>query len=294
MRVLRRPESEVRVLEIMSEAVESADRLLTEVDAQLVAFFSKPQSSLLDTKRNLALAGDWGDEPLAECLTNASVFLLAATEHLRSAIRLLDASPHEWPLWSLDPLLRASAEASARAWYLLEPELADVDRIARYMNELIESASEYERLSSTYPLEAGPGRRLGEIYAGAEKHGLLRYKKSPWLVEYRPSATTLFKAILDGPRLEWTFRALSAGAHPVVWSVVGRAPLLLGKWQGDEPSWLRTVALLAPLDDTITILVLAMDRWFQLVNQDVDSWQRAVADWTAASEDMHGRMSPPT
>lgn len=280
------------VLESVSSMVEASYDLTSAAETALLAFFIHPQSPLLDAQRNATLAGEWGNEPLAECMVNASFFLAAAVDHAQAAVRLLSGPAESWPVWALDPLLRASVEASARAWHLFDPARSDVGRVACYMNELIYSATEHGNLSTLYPLASGPGRTMDEIYAGAKTLGVPRYKKSKWLLEPRLSSTELFNLLLDGPRFEWTFRALSAGAHPVVWSVVGRAPVAIEKWQRREPTWLRAVALLAPLDDTITILALAFGRWASLVSQNSGGWSRALDAWLATTESVRSAVQP--
>jgi hypothetical protein len=84
-------------------------------------------------------AGKWGDVPVHTAMSLASLKLTAAQDHIASLYKQLQP-PHT--LFGLAVMARASVEASAKAFWLLDPKLSVRDRIARSLGEQLFSAEE--------------------------------------------------------------------------------------------------------------------------------------------------------
>ena len=96
-------------------------------------------------------AGKWGDEPVHTAMSLASLKLTAAKDHILSLHKQLEP-PHT--LYGLAVVARASVEASAKAFWLLDPNISVRVRVARSLGEQLYSAQEASAAL------CDPGRRL--------------------------------------------------------------------------------------------------------------------------------------
>ena len=84
-------------------------------------------------------AGKWGDEAVHTAMSLASLKLTAAKDHILSVHKLL-VPPHS--LYGLAVMARASVEASAKAFWLLDPNISVRERVGRSLGEQLYSAEE--------------------------------------------------------------------------------------------------------------------------------------------------------
>jgi hypothetical protein len=83
--------------------------------------------------------GPWGDIPPHTALSLAKMKLTVAADHIGSLHKLLQPP---LPLFGLMVMARASLEASAKAYWLLDPSISVRDRVARELGDRLDSARE--------------------------------------------------------------------------------------------------------------------------------------------------------
>jgi hypothetical protein len=192
----------------------------------------------------LTLGGQqWGPDPVLSAYEYCRQQLLVAYEHVVAGAHLLLAG------WSGDAhatLARAALDASARAWWVAEPELTVRQRVARSyadrIHGLLEASEAVESLSSTEGI-ADTGRQVSEISAEAKALGLEPHSRrgGPPAPARRPSGSAMVGDLLSGAReLPDTGPAMAvvyaAAISVAPWVLVGSAAALTDiDAAGDRP-----------------------------------------------------------
>lgn len=165
-----------------------------------------------------AAGSPWGKDPVEQALGLSHLLVVGAEDGVRSICRLLTGEPT--PTYAHLTLARGVLEHAGRAWWLLDPKASTAKRICRGMNERISSLAEQQKLPIRDADRARSRDWLRGLHVEADGLGLqvLKGKRSPgWLLEERPSATALVRAILkddkDGPLGRVQYGYLSAVIH---------------------------------------------------------------------------------
>lgn len=92
-------------------------------------------------------AGAWPRVVVKTAYSVAELYLLAAMDHLGSlAVLIMPPTP----LFGWAVAARSSIEASARAWWLLDPALSVRQRVARSITERLYSVLERDKLARSF------------------------------------------------------------------------------------------------------------------------------------------------
>ena len=181
-------------------------------------------------------AGTWGEKPVRAAYALAVLNYQVALDHA-TAIAALTSEAHS--AVSASVLARALAEAASQAWWLLEPGIGHVKRVARSVALRYRSACEGEKAATAdgVPAEGHPGytetKAQVEQYAHALGLGSLSVDRSkPWTV-YVCDSTRL-------PTASWRVNELFSGIDlPSVY------PVFSGYSHGELFALLRDFELLA-------------------------------------------------
>lgn len=149
---------------------------------------------------------------------SAELLLFTARDHLRALVIFADTG--QLPVYAPFTLLRAAAEATVRARFLLEQGLSNADRVGRHLNERLMNLREQHKL---IPDKTHLGRRLADLQQRASALGIqpIVNRKTGDIEGFgsrRPSMTDLFRLYLENGAE--TYRILSAYAHSMTWLIV--------------------------------------------------------------------------
>jgi hypothetical protein len=146
---------------------------------------------------------------------SAELLLFTARDHLRALVIFAEAG--QLPVYAPFTLLRATAEATVRARFLLEPGLSNTDRVARHLNERLMNLREQHKVIAD---KAHLDKRLAELQQRASALGIppIVNPKNGGIDGFgsrRPYMTDLFGLYLQNG--SETYRILSAYAHSMTW-----------------------------------------------------------------------------
>jgi hypothetical protein len=171
------------------------------------------------------LSCEWDSAPVARAVFIGSLQLLAAEQHLVALALILGKTDLTWPVVTL---LRSILEASARAWWLLDPALQPLERVGRAMSEELYSCNESAKL----PSSLRPNLDLGVFERSAVSAGLAWLPGNPPSVgARRPSSTNLtstFVNAIGGREGEVRYRWSSGVVHGTVHGLMSHVRLADG------------------------------------------------------------------
>lgn len=202
--------------------------------------------------------------------------LFAAEDHLEALARLLEDQSFAYAPASL---ARTALETSARAWWLLEPNIGARGRAARAMTERLGSLIK----ASRFPLpdvRTHQRERIERLLQTAKslEHEEVRSKRGKLLGigVAVPAATGLIKMQL-GAIGEIAYRDLSSIAHGVAHGLVRQLDAMpdpTGQHDAIAIPVARLESVRAWISEAVLSFVLATDRQIGL-----DGWD--AADWSA-------------
>jgi hypothetical protein len=180
-------------------------------------------------------AGTWGEKPVREAYALAVLNYQVALDHA-AAIAALTREPHS--AVSASVLARALAEAASQAWWLLEPGIGHVKRVARPVALRYRSACEGEKAATAdgVPADEHPGytetTAQVEQYAHALDLGRPSVDRSkPWTVyvcgtERLPTASWRIKELFSGIDLPSIYPVFSGYSHGELFALLRDFELL--------------------------------------------------------------------
>jgi hypothetical protein len=217
------------------------------------------------TGREIDSAEQWCTHIIEETYSYVLAILDSAADHLRAMADLL-YQPHGF-LPDIT-LARSVVELSARARYLLEPDIGWRERARRYMNERLFSLNEQVRLLSGAALETDEeSARILEMLSSAQGHGFPvrppREGRLPSVGDSRPSGMQLLQGWLthpDGSDMgRAVYRAYSSVVHGVMHGLSDdmwqHTEKRAGSWRRNNPFDAAPILVGAPL-----IFVEAIER----------------------------------
>lgn len=144
-------------------------------------------------------AGPWSNEPLAEVTGVANLLIFAAEENLRSMATLIASGSLYGPF----TLARSAFEASAHAWWILDPDVDLMERLCRGGNFILYSHYERRKLEREMGTTETRGRKIDAIFATADQAHLRMTpskKGSPrWLGSGWKDTTSLCRLLWQDP-----------------------------------------------------------------------------------------------
>lgn len=197
---------EKRVANLIRDALRTYDGVLTRVGSE-----PSPGSIAFGDIRNKELQPD-----LTFAYYTAGFQLRAANDHLRSLELLLRHGP---TLYGSQVITRACAEAAARSWWVLDPEIESRVRTGRALTERLYVATQVVKTNRSTGREVDP-KGLQKLQDAAQRYGLKplvnRRGTTHAFGEPRPTTTNLIDAILAGRGFNLgaaMFQVYSALAH---------------------------------------------------------------------------------
>lgn len=162
------------------------------------------------------MRGAWGDRPAHDANIHAHQLCIAASDHLMAMAELLESD--EVGAFSLYTVARGVLEASARAWYLIDPDANTSERVRRYMNEELWAINESRRFLDGLGADTELLDDRERAIRNSTTDDLIKTKNGWQLGEERPSAMRLSDQILGSPSSRpgfgaATYRFMSATAH---------------------------------------------------------------------------------
>jgi hypothetical protein len=176
-----------------------------------------------------AVAGTWGEEPVREAYALAILNYQVALDHA-SAIAVLTKGTRS--AVSASVLARALVEAASQAWWLLEPDIGHVKRVARSAALRYRSACEGEKAATADGVSADehPGytetKAQVEQYANGLGLGDLSVDGSKrWTVyvcdsERLPTASWRVEELFSGIDLPSVYKVFSGYSHGEVFALL--------------------------------------------------------------------------
>jgi hypothetical protein len=249
------------------------------------------------------------DSPTKDALPGAAIVLGAARDHLVGLECLLAA---ESSVYAPITVGRALLEASARAWWLLDPSIDARERLARTLTDRLANIREQAKIARAIAERGGQTKdletldrinaRLDHVAAIARRHGLRVFdddKGRPVAVgASRLSSTILVGRLLAGHSGDTVFgevawRAWSGTTHSTghgLTAVLAVEPDPAGKHELIAHPRIT----LGDVESTVAIAAMAFGEAF---NREVElyGWERR--DWDAyarqALTDLRASMPPP-
>ena len=252
------------------------DAASTHIRARVIAAVQyrvavRPQPG---SEHELALQGWRGNEPGAL----AELLLVSAEFHFLTLASTL-SSRELYPLGGYT-LIRGAAEPSARAAWLMDPNVGPKVRRARVLAERLNALIERRKFKDQRRKAAD---RIKELIADAEDlgHQVDDRNRPTHFGQARTSATTLFGQLLPGvasrdadPVGADLYRILSGFTHSVPWALLAQAETFQGESPGHK--WarieLRPKWLLGLLDQALTIHDIAQRRLAAQIGQGSEAW----------------------
>lgn len=175
-----------------------------------------------------AASGDIGDRLRAYAHDQAATALRAALDHLRSWRTLLVAG--EMPAYAHLSLLRTGHEAALLAYWLVEPTIDAVTRLARGVAAQAADYEERRKFEEAIGLTVAvpPGKlaadRLSDLMTAARSLGLVRLnRKGDEILAVGVPATVelfdLYEPVRPGAKAQFLYRLYSGYAHAKQWAL---------------------------------------------------------------------------
>src|SRR5664280_2791765 len=169
MSVMAQPDTGDARVEALGRLI---DAHLNHVNQQLGPEIETKPGSLCAVERTTSESGPnglWTDEPPHTAFSVVNLKLIAAKDHLLALRRLLEP-----PVTLFGPMTmaRASVEASAAAYWLLDPTISVRDRVARSLADRLRSAGESAETLRLLVDDWEDGDVVGSILAEAESLGV--------------------------------------------------------------------------------------------------------------------------
>lgn len=181
-------------------------------------------------------SSEWGSVPVEAAYSVGATTILAASYNLASLSQLLSPN-HELSLFGFQVVTRSIVEASARAWWLLDPKLSARQRVARSLterlhsvrqSELAERAARRDIPAAVSVSEDNVSAQLVELCAEAARLGLREDRNDhDKLLGFedarRTNATTLVRRFLDDIGFhsgEVVYRFYSAIVHATSYAIL--------------------------------------------------------------------------
>lgn len=165
-------------------------------------------------------------EEVRNTLSLAMVSLHASEDYLYSLSQLLVEPVSQFGFM---PVARSAMEASARAWWLLDPGIEVSTRVARGLTERLHNVHEQIKILREFNVDlSSQQERLGIIFESAQRWGLnlvVDKNGQPIAVgERRPTTTGLIGRLSDSAYLDeavavGVYRLFSGGAHAVFYAL---------------------------------------------------------------------------
>jgi hypothetical protein len=254
--------------------------------ASLQPQLDSPASGELAEEKDWASEGAWGTEPVRQAHRFPIVLLSYAEDAWTGLDQLMDYRPTSRV--AVVSTVRSGIEHASRAWWLLDPDIDCRTRVARHMNERIYGLLEVKRLPDEvrnqllaeapwYP--EGPSdldERLREIRETGSQFGF-ELKKGGWLVEERPGARAVIRAVFDwaGSLGDTIYTYYSSIIHP---TTMGAASgLVLAPDLAESGGALASISsspelLYHLLIGSLLAYLGAMDRLVKLYGWDLWAW----------------------
>jgi hypothetical protein len=272
--------------------VRSVLRRLIEARAQVrERFHLLPRKGSIAAKeimRQHEFAEVWSQEPAADCHTLAQLRILAAIDHMYALVNLLQDPDL---VYSPASVARAAIECTARAWWLLDPDVDLRTRVLRGMADRLVSQGELARVPIQEVADYARGR-IDRILAGAAGFNLqpVRTKKGAYRGIGEVTVPGVMELLRDqlGPRVgEVAYRELSLIAHGDPIGIVASSRVV------EDPAGRHERGLFAPrvgqgtVASRIGVVTLsyteAVDREVRLFG-----WDRT--DWIASRDESKKAM----
>src|SRR6266540_267898 len=162
------------------------------------------------------LVDSWSDEPVEGAYSLARLALYCAEDHLLAIEQLLRVEDVQ--RYAIETIVRTVIEASARAWWLLDPAIDVQERVARFMTERLFGLSDRLQLER---MVGEPTQQTGEIIdritasAARKKFSVVSCGRGLSAVERcRPNSADLIERFFGGDDLgRAVYKLLSQVAH---------------------------------------------------------------------------------
>lgn len=246
-----------------------------------------------------AWAGEWGERPVQEALNGVGLFFAAGEDHLRSMSVLLA----HYPPLAYGPvvLARAGLEASAKAWWMLEPDLTAGAFVCRHMSEQLRNVHEQVRFPSSTIDEADLLARRDRILRSAQSMGIpptsSRRGRPPFVGKEWPKIGELARSVLGETLGNALYKYFSGVAHAASYTLPWAADLE-GAEQVGTDSYLAELALSPPLVRQLVIggglsYVPAARRLYAFNGWPTSGLESRAAAVVSASEAWARQFPPP-
>ena len=207
-----------------------------------------------------------GVRSLPDAYRQGAMHLLQAEDHCFALAELIRTKRS----FACDPVARALAENSARAWFLLEPGVHPDERVRRLLNERLWAAQEYSAWARKLEdrdtdLAAAAAASLARLVAEIGQVGYTVVgggRSTPFIQERRPGAGTLLERAIQQPDALGELKghgasfyaSTSAIAHGGMHGFIQRVDLSLdaaglarGLVRGPTPAGIADTLALAPI-----------------------------------------------
>jgi hypothetical protein len=238
----------------------------------------------------------WDKYPASAAQEVAGVILFAAEDNALAMVRVLESDPVS--VFAHIVLARACLENASRAWWMLEPAIGVRRRIARRVNERLESLTELSRFPLSADFKQEAHEKAAALVAVSEDVGFgklpSRRNHPPEIVERRPSKTELVKGLLADKRDttigDVVYRYSSAVTHGLM---AGLGLSLASGWprppKGVGEAWAAIHTSSADVVNIMTAVVVGFGR-ASIRRNELFGWGSPAWDaaWAAALRPIRG------
>lgn len=140
------------------------------------------------------LVASWSATPVQLSFATAEEHIGHAQDHLLALQRLL---PPPFQVFPICTLARSALEASARAWWLLDPSISARKRVARTMTDRLAGLLHANALEQRLGLEDMSSARIHAIRESARQHDFSLTAREDAIEEELPSITSLVTNLLE-------------------------------------------------------------------------------------------------
>lgn len=184
------------------------------------------------------------DPPMRELLGMAKalgVVRMAAAEDCLASAGVLLQQGHSYAAF---PVIRASSELSARAWWILDPRPEPRERVTRYLADFWNGLEEYRKIPA-------PGGRAA-LWSDARRSASLA-EEAGFLVRERQGGVPALTPFEASPKPEHLLRQMLGEAPPEVRPAANYSYRLLSAFAHGEVAALQFVTGSPAEDDRITL-----------------------------------------
>jgi hypothetical protein len=190
---------------------------------------SPAAEELRNAQQQRCPTGTWGEGPVRDAYTLAVLNYRVALDHA-AAISALTKEAHS--AVSASVLARALAETASQAWWLLEPGIGHLKRVARSIALRCRSAYEGEKAASADGIPADEHSGYTETREQVEQYAYaldlqppVVDRSKPWIVyvcegERLPTASWRIKELFSGIDLPSAYPVLSGYSHGEIFTLL--------------------------------------------------------------------------